>query len=69
MEDELTMAFQGVMKKVMRMLRVEDATTATTSSSTQGPKRPVGWQWPIYMEDIKHPTIILKSVVFHDGSI
>jgi hypothetical protein len=41
MEDELTMAFQGVMKKVMCMLRVEDATTAATSSSTQGPKRSV----------------------------
>jgi hypothetical protein len=66
MEDELTMTFQGIMKKVMSMLQAEDATTAAASSSTQGPKRPVGWQWPIYMGDIKHPTIILKSVAFHD---
>jgi hypothetical protein len=39
MDDQLTMAFQGVMEEAMSMLQVKEAAAATTSSSTRGPKR------------------------------
>jgi hypothetical protein len=38
-EDQLTMAFQGVMEEDMSMLQVEEDVTAAASSSTRGPKR------------------------------
>jgi hypothetical protein len=37
MDDQLTMAFQGVMEEVMIMLQAEEVMTATASSS-RGPK-------------------------------
>jgi hypothetical protein len=38
-DDQLTMAFQGVMEESMGMLQVEEAATVAASSSTRGPKR------------------------------
>jgi hypothetical protein len=38
MEDQLTMAFQGVMKEDMSMLQVEEAAATVASSSTRGAK-------------------------------
>jgi hypothetical protein len=38
MEDQLTMAFQGVMEEVMSMLQVEEVTVVAASLSTRGPK-------------------------------
>jgi hypothetical protein len=39
MDDQLTMAFQGIMEEAMSMLQVKEATTVTASLSTRGPKR------------------------------
>jgi hypothetical protein len=39
MEDQLTMAFQGVMEEAMSMLQAEEVVAAVASSSTRGPKR------------------------------
>jgi hypothetical protein len=38
-EDQLTMAFQGVMEEVMSMLQAEEVVAAVASSSTRGSKR------------------------------
>jgi hypothetical protein len=38
MEDQLTMAFQGVMEEVMSMLQAGEVAATVTSSSTRGPK-------------------------------
>jgi hypothetical protein len=38
MEDQLTMAFQGVMEEAMSMLQAEEAMAAAASSSTRGTK-------------------------------
>jgi hypothetical protein len=38
-EDQLTMAFQGVIEEAMSMLQAEEAVAAAASSSTRGPKR------------------------------
>jgi hypothetical protein len=37
-ENQLTMAFQGVMEKAMSILQADEAATAVASSSTQGIK-------------------------------
>jgi hypothetical protein len=39
MEDQLTMAFQSVMKETMSMLQAEEVVAAAAYSSTRGPKR------------------------------
>jgi hypothetical protein len=39
MEDQLSMAFQGVMEEAMSMLQEEEAATAAAYLSTRGPKR------------------------------
>jgi hypothetical protein len=38
MEDQLTMAFQGVMEEALSMLQAEEV-VAAVASSTRGPKR------------------------------
>jgi hypothetical protein len=38
-EDQLTMAFQGVMEEAMSMLQAEETAVAAASSSTRGLKR------------------------------
>jgi hypothetical protein len=39
MEDQLIVAFQGIMEEAMSMLQAEEVAVAAASSSTQGPKR------------------------------
>jgi hypothetical protein len=38
-EDQLTIALQGIMEEAMSMLQAEEVAAATASSSTRGPKR------------------------------
>jgi hypothetical protein len=38
MKDQLTIAFQGIMKEDMSMLQAKEAVTAVASLSTRGPK-------------------------------
>jgi hypothetical protein len=38
MEDQLTMAFQGVMQEAISMLQAEEVAAAAASLSTLGPK-------------------------------
>jgi hypothetical protein len=38
-EDQLTIAFQGIMEEAMSMLQAEEVMTTVASSSTWGPKR------------------------------
>jgi hypothetical protein len=38
MEDQLIMAFQGIMQEAMSMLQSEEVMAAAISSSTRGPK-------------------------------
>jgi hypothetical protein len=39
MENQLIMAFQGIMEEAMSMLQAEEVMAATASLSTRGPKR------------------------------
>jgi hypothetical protein len=39
MDDQLNIAFQGVMEEAMSMLQTKKTAVATASSSTRGPKR------------------------------
>jgi hypothetical protein len=38
MDDQLTMAFQGIMEEIMNMLQAEEVAATAASSSTRGPK-------------------------------